>query len=111
MHEKPSPSLSRRKLLGLGIGALAVITGSGGIWYISSRHGAAPAPLVIPTRVPTAGTSLFTYTGHTAPVFSVAWSPDGRRIASASYDNTAQVWDATKGENPLITYQGLTGLV
>src|SRR5947209_16869951 len=111
MDERPSPSLSRRKLLALGIGAGVAIAGSGGLWYFSARHEAVPSPVVRPTPVLIAGTALFTYTGHTAPVFSVAWSPDGKHIASASYDDTAQVWDATKGENPLITYQGHTGLV
>jgi WD40 repeat protein len=27
-------------------------------------------------------------------VFSVAWSPDGKRIVSGSQDNTVQVWQA-----------------
>ena len=111
MHERPSPYLSRRKLLALGIGAGAVIAGSGGVWYLSSRRTAAPAAVVPPTPVPTAGTTLFTYTGHTGPVFSVAWSPDGKRIVSGSWDETAQVWDATKGTTPSLTYTGHIGLV
>ncbi len=36
--------------------------------------------------------------GHTAPVSSVCWSPDGSRIATAGYDNTARVWDTRSGE-------------
>lgn len=35
-----------------------------------------------------------TYTGHTAPIEALAWSPSGRSIASASDDQTVQVWDA-----------------
>ena len=39
--------------------------------------------------------SLLLLTIRTA-VRAVAWSPDGSKIATASDDNTAQVWDIAK---------------
>jgi len=47
----------------------------------------------------------FTYHGHSDYVSAVAWSPDGKRIASASGDHTVQVWDATNGGH-VYTYRG-----
>ena len=47
----------------------------------------------------------FTYHGHTNYVGGVAWSPDGKRIASASGDDTVQVWDAFTGGH-VLTYRG-----
>ena len=44
---------------------------------------------------------LFTLYGHTMNVNSVAFSPDGSRIATGSWDKTAKVWDARTGESLL----------
>ena len=39
----------------------------------------------------------FIYAGHTAWVKTVAWSPNGTRIASGSWDNTVHLWDVADG--------------
>src|SRR5688572_33512125 len=36
--------------------------------------------------------------GHTAPVYSVSYSPDGRLIVSGGLDRTVRVWDRTSGQ-------------
>src|SRR6266705_195899 len=53
---------------------------------------------------------IFTYTGHTNWVWSVVWSPDGTRIASAGGDKTVQVWNSADGQH-MYTYRGHTGNV
>ena len=55
-------------------------------------------------------TALYTYRGHSASVNAVAWSPDGKRIASGGSDGTVQVWDAANGGH-VFTYRGHTDRV
>jgi WD40 repeat protein/transcriptional regulator with XRE-family HTH domain len=51
-----------------------------------------------------------TLRGHTAEVWSVAFSPDAMRLATASQDKTAKVWDAHSGQL-LLTLSGHTDSV
>jgi WD40 repeat protein/tRNA A-37 threonylcarbamoyl transferase component Bud32 len=56
------------------------------------------------------GKQLLTLTGHDGPVTRIVYSPDGRRLASASRDRSVRVWDATTGEQ-LLTLSGHASVV
>jgi WD40 repeat protein len=53
------------------------------------------------------GQRVLTYTGHSSSVdlWALAWSPDGRYLASGGSDQVVRVWDARTGED-LVTYYG-----
>ena len=44
--------------------------------------------------------------GHRELVLLVVSSPDEKRIASASYNNTVQLWDVEKGESIGVPLEG-----
>jgi WD40 repeat protein len=67
------------------------------------------ATSTVATRTPTPtrplGTILRMYTAHSMRVTAVAWSPDGKLVASGSMDRTVQVWDAVTGAQT-VNYTG-----
>lgn len=63
-----------------------------------------------PPLVPLGAAQLSVLRGHSKEVLSVAYSPDGLRIASGSYDETVRVWDMASGAE-LAVLRGHEGAV
>jgi len=97
---------SRRAFLILGVAALGAGTaGAGYAAYRSLLLGAvktAPAPLKTPARVnatggpftpPTSDRAALVFMQHQQTVRSVAWSPDGKMLASGANDKQLLTWN------------------
>ena len=54
------------------------------------------------------GKELFSLKGHAGEVTSVAFSPDGQRLASGSVDQTVKIWDSATGKE-LFALKGHAG--
>jgi WD40 repeat protein len=52
----------------------------------------------LPGQAQGAATLLKTLVGHKDCIYSVAWSPDGKLLASGSYDKMVKLWDVATGQ-------------
>src|SRR2546421_350015 len=95
---------SRREVLQGLAGFMIAMSLEGCAQSLFSSSAAVPVPTPRPR-----GSLLYTYRGHTAHVATVAWSPNGKYIASGSLDQTVQVWAANPSDHfhPFI-YRGHT---
>src|SRR6266699_5295047 len=94
----PQPHRSKRRLTIIILSIVAVLLIA--LFVFTDIH----ADLAFVVHFATAP-NHFTYQGHSDYVSAVAWSPDGKRIASGSGDHTVKVWDATDGSHVYI-YRG-----
>jgi WD40 repeat protein len=69
-----------------------------GISQPGGSHGK-PVPQVHPVSFSIQGVTLYIFRGHSEGVHTVAWSPNGLRIASAGEDCSVQVWNSLSGDN------------
>jgi len=62
----------------------------------------------VPAQEKSATEIVHTFKGHTEPVYSVAFTPDGKFLATGSFDNTIKLWEVGSGKE-FKTYGGPQG--
>jgi WD40 repeat protein len=70
----------------------------GGLIYCGNDPDTDTRPYGITILDATTRQPITTFEGHVCAVNSVAWNFDGSKLASASDDGTARVWDTTTGQ-------------
>lgn len=102
-----------RRAFAIGLVGVAALGGAGGWYYLSQRLVKPGQPTVGPhspipaTPITVNHKQALIFTGHLASVNAVAWSPDGKLIASGSDDTFIQIFDARTGQRKII-YSGHT---
>ena len=102
-----------RRVFAVGLVGIAALSGAGGWYLLKQRFAQAAPPDVSANSGPPATQTIINhqqgliFTGHLASVNALAWSPDGKFIASASDDTFVQVFEAATGTRRLI-YRGHT---
>ncbi|MCC5645883.1 serine/threonine protein kinase [Nostoc sp. CHAB 5824] len=97
---KPNNKLKIQLLLGTSV----LVLGLGGVWYLQSRpHTMSEYSPPIPQPIPSPKSSENPFVpkplkGHSSDVNSVAFSPDGTTLGSASDDQTIKLWNLASRE-------------
>ncbi|HEY4034584.1 MAG TPA: protein kinase [Ktedonobacteraceae bacterium] len=110
---RPGGTSVTRRVFAIGLVGIAALGGAGGWYLLSQRFSHAAPPVVSSNTGPSATQTIINnqkgliFTGHLASVNAVAWSPDGKFIASASDDTFVQIFESATGTRRII-YKGHT---
>src|SRR5947209_31440 len=98
--QMPTPAnrnrTSRRRALASILGGAAALTLGAGFYIY--QH-------LVPQQV------KYVFTGHSAEVTDITWSPDGTQLASASNDATVRLWKSDTQQTTFIYHQHATAVL